>query len=195
MCGTHFMADVQYLARLQKAIRSQHGCDSRHLSSIPVHLAFKGQTIWDGIIEFFSVAGHPKAKECYAWASLLETGRKSETFFAVLCSPQISTPMAAVRSVLAKELEPKPTSGKIYKVMAFSMQSGKPGLIESDLIFEADGKRAQLVLEWWPNTGSGDVPKTTIEIEPAFLQRVSGQNMKCDFFYRGQIPIPAPEDN
>jgi len=38
------------------------------------------------------------------------------------------------------------------------------------------------------DTGKGDVPKNTVEIEPAYLQKVSGQ--KFDFVYRGQIPIP-----
>lgn len=98
--------------------------------------------------------------------------------------------MDAVRSVLAKELETKPTPGKIYRVMAVSLQDGKNGLIESDLIFETDGKRAHIVLEWWPNTGGGDVPKTAVEIDPTLLQKLSGPKWKADFFYRGQITVP-----
>ena len=107
--------------------------------------------------------------------------------------PPVLTPVDAVRAAIASQAKFALQPGKIYKVMFFAREEGKNILAEADLIFEHDGKRAQIVLEWWPNTGQGDVPKITTEIDPAYLQKSSGQ--KFDFFYRRQISIPQSQDN
>jgi hypothetical protein len=62
------VADDQYIGRLQSVIRRLHGCDSTHIDSVPVHGVFHGQTIWDGLVEVFALAGHPKARKAYAWS-------------------------------------------------------------------------------------------------------------------------------
>ena len=58
---------MNYIESIQDAIRRLHGCESRHVESVPVHEEFRGQTVWDGIVEVFDLIGHPKAKQCYAW--------------------------------------------------------------------------------------------------------------------------------
>jgi hypothetical protein len=177
-----------YIARLKKAIRDLHGCDSEHVETISVHEQFQGQTVWRGEVEAFEIRGHPKAARCYAWSSWLESGGTREEFFAVVQSPPIVTAVDAVRASLATETRFKPQPGRIYKVVAPALEKNKNILVEADLIFEQGGARVFIVLEWWPNTGKGDVPKNTVEIDPVYLQKASGQ--KFDFFYRGQISIP-----
>jgi hypothetical protein len=63
-----FAADEQYIGRLQSVIHRLHGCDSTHIESVPVHEVFQGQTIWDGLVEVFALAGHPDAGKAYAWS-------------------------------------------------------------------------------------------------------------------------------
>jgi len=41
--------------RLRKAIRDLHGCDSTWLRSEPVHETFRGETVWDGVVEVFAL--------------------------------------------------------------------------------------------------------------------------------------------
>ncbi|MGA2862946.1 MAG: DUF6602 domain-containing protein [Verrucomicrobiota bacterium] len=182
------MANPDYITRLKKAIRDLHGCDSEHVETVSVHEQFRGQTAWRGEVEVFKMQGHPRAARCYAWSSRLESGGTKEQFFAVLQSPPIATAADAVRASISSGTRFKPQAGKIYKAVAFALERDKNILMEADLIFEQEGARAYLVLEWWPNTGKGDVPKNTVEIDPAYLQKVSGQQF--DFFYRGQISIP-----
>jgi hypothetical protein len=62
------VANNEYIERLQMVIFHFHGCDSKHLETVPVHERFNGQTVWQGEVEVFSVT-HPKTDRCYAWAT------------------------------------------------------------------------------------------------------------------------------
>lgn len=53
---------------LQEAIWAVHGCESRHIASVPVREEFDGGVAWEGTVEVFDLTGHPKAKRCYAWS-------------------------------------------------------------------------------------------------------------------------------
>jgi len=46
-----------------------HGVEATHFGSEPVHETFRGETVWDGVVEVFTVKGHPKAKLAYAWST------------------------------------------------------------------------------------------------------------------------------
>jgi len=35
---------------------------------VPVHEVFQGKTLWQGDVEVFDLAGHPKAKRAYGWS-------------------------------------------------------------------------------------------------------------------------------
>jgi hypothetical protein len=65
------------IIELQNAIRSTHGCESRWEASVRVEDKFEGKTAWSGIVEVFTLVGHPKAKYAYAWTSetAIRTGR------------------------------------------------------------------------------------------------------------------------
>ena len=49
------------IERLRKAVRDLHGVDSTHLRSEPVHETFRGQTVWEAVVEVFALKEHPKA--------------------------------------------------------------------------------------------------------------------------------------
>lgn len=88
---------------LKHAAESQHGGTATLLQSVPVTESFKGQTVWEGIVHVFDLAGHPKAPRAYAWPSPVEGSFKSR-FFAVLQVPPINTPQDAVPvAIVAKQ--------------------------------------------------------------------------------------------
>jgi hypothetical protein len=63
---------VSYIEELKDVIRKLHGVESSHIESVPVKETFKGQTVWEGIVEVFELHNHAKATRLYAWAH--ETG-------------------------------------------------------------------------------------------------------------------------
>lgn len=86
---------MDYIASLKDVIKKLHGCDSTYLESVPVHEVFKGQTVWDGTVEAFSLTGHPKAKKCYAWS--YDDGKQ---FVAVLELPPVESAKTAVQAAI-----------------------------------------------------------------------------------------------
>ena len=89
-----------YLAELKTAIRALHGCEARHVQTVPVKEVFRGETAWEGEVEVFDLAGHPKAKRCHAWGYLKETGKGWE-ITTVLELPPVSGPETAVKVAIA----------------------------------------------------------------------------------------------
>jgi hypothetical protein len=89
-----------YLAHLQKAIKAVHGCDSKHVKSVPVRETFQGRTVWEGDVEVFTLVGHPQASRCYAWAYDHEKGSNA---IAVLELPPVISPLTAVRAYVMSE--------------------------------------------------------------------------------------------
>ena len=59
---------------------------------------FRGQTVWDGVVELFELTGHPQAKRCYAW-SFIDNGEPR--YVAVLELPPVNSPRAAVQAAIA----------------------------------------------------------------------------------------------
>lgn len=104
------MASSEYIERLQMVIHQLHGCDSRHLESVPVQEVFRGQTIWQGTVEVFSITGHPKAKRCFAWSHKAGKDDQDERFVAVLEIPPVESPETAVKVAIAAEVKSKARS-------------------------------------------------------------------------------------
>ena len=42
------MANPEYIENLRAVIGKVHGCDSKHVESVPVHEVFEGETAWRG---------------------------------------------------------------------------------------------------------------------------------------------------
>ena len=81
-------------------IRRLHGVEATHVESVTVKETFKGQTVWEGIVEVFDLVGHPKASRAYAWAH--DGKHPKESSVAVLHIEPI-TSAAAVRAAIIEE--------------------------------------------------------------------------------------------
>lgn len=97
------MANKQYIERLQMVIQQLHGCNSTWVESAPVHEVFRGQTVWKGHVEVFTLSGHSKAKKAYAWSHPEGPDDKGERFVAVLELPPVESPITAVRASIVAD--------------------------------------------------------------------------------------------
>lgn len=87
--------------RLAEIVGKLHGVEATHLRSEPVHEQFYGQTMWQGIVEVFTVRGHPTATTAYAWTYEDDDGKLHH--MAVLGLPPVKNATDAVRAVAATE--------------------------------------------------------------------------------------------
>ena len=85
---------MDYITQLQRVIKQMHGCESTHDRTARVREVFQGKIVWRGEVEVFSVKGHPKANECYAWAYRDDDG--TEHYTAVLKLPPVDSPEKAI---------------------------------------------------------------------------------------------------
>ena len=91
------LSDIPTLVR---AIRDLHGCEATHVESVPVCEVFRGQVAWNGVVEVFNIAGHPKAKRAFAW-NFEKSGKRMST--AVLEIPPVDSPQSAVKMAIVAE--------------------------------------------------------------------------------------------
>ena len=84
----------------QLAVERATGGKVAHLESVPVIETFRGQTVWEGMVEVFSLASPPPDR-AYGWAV---EGEGSPQYVAVLGTPPIDSPLAAVRAWLVSEM-------------------------------------------------------------------------------------------
>jgi hypothetical protein len=94
---------MNYIEALKDAIQKMHGCESCHIKSVPVNEQFKGQTVWQGVVEVFELNNHPKAKICYAWGHHTDTKDIKSRYIAVLGIPPINSPVDAVRASIVSD--------------------------------------------------------------------------------------------
>ena len=90
--------------RLRRVIRDLHGVDSSYVRSERVHETFEGQTVWDGVVEVFSLKGHPKAGLAYGWGE--ETDDGGRRYVAILGMPPIRSARDAVLASIAAAHQP-----------------------------------------------------------------------------------------
>jgi hypothetical protein len=101
---------VTYLEELQQVIHRLHGVHSTHVKSVPVKEVFKGETIWEGIVEVFELHGHPKATHAYAWSHETDDPEHPKRSVAVLNIPPATSPETAVRAAIMQELSDAETA-------------------------------------------------------------------------------------
>jgi len=108
------MSDKTYLAMLAQAFFDLHGCEAKHVESVPVIERLEGKTVWRGEVEVFALIDHPYAHRGYAWT--YDNVSASEPV-VVLELPPVSSPLTAVhaaRTGLAKSKKGTPT-GRLFK--------------------------------------------------------------------------------
>jgi len=94
---------LNYISELQDVIRRLHGVEATHIESVPVKETFQGKTVWEGIVEVFELAGHPKATRLYAWSHETDDPKKPRRHVTVLHIPPFTSPEAAVRGAIVQE--------------------------------------------------------------------------------------------
>lgn len=95
------MIDAKYQAALVKAFRDLHGCEAKHVETVPVIERFHGNTVLEGEVEVFDIIGHPTAKRGYAWA--YDKAKGSE-IVAVLELPPVISPRTAVQASIVGKM-------------------------------------------------------------------------------------------
>jgi hypothetical protein len=74
-----------------------------------VHEIFRGQTVWKGRVEVFTLTGHAKAKKAYAWSHLTGENDEGERIVTVLEIPPVESPITAVRVSIVADSKKKKT--------------------------------------------------------------------------------------
>ena len=95
---------MTYIEELTDVIRKLHGVESTHITSVPIKEVFKGKTIWEGVVEVFTLRGHPKANTAYAWTHATDDPANPKRSVTVLHIPPAVSPETAVRVAIAQEL-------------------------------------------------------------------------------------------
>jgi hypothetical protein len=98
---------------LRDVIRILHGVESTHLESVPVKEVFNGETVWEGIVEVFTLHEHPKANTAYAWTHATDDPANPKRHVTVLQIPPAVSPITAVRAAIMQELQEQRTNADI----------------------------------------------------------------------------------
>ena len=94
---------MSYIEELRDVIRRLHGAEATHIESVPVKETFKGETVWEGIVEVFELTGHATAHRVYAWAHETDDPQKPVRHVTVLHLHPIKSAQDAVRAVILQE--------------------------------------------------------------------------------------------
>jgi hypothetical protein len=94
------MNDPKYIAHLIDVFAKVHGCEAKHVETVPVHERWQGKTVWEGEVEVFDLTGHPKASRGYAWNYDKEKGSAT---VAVLELPPVISAKTAVQAAIVAE--------------------------------------------------------------------------------------------
>jgi len=94
---------MTYIEELRDVIRRLHGAEATHIESVPVKETFKGETVWEGIVEVFELTGHATAHRVYAWAHETDDPQKPVRHVTVLHLHPIKSAQDAVRAAILQE--------------------------------------------------------------------------------------------
>ena len=94
---------MSYIEELRDVIRGLHGAEATHIESVPVKETFKGETVWEGIVEVFELTGHATAHRVYAWAHETDDPQKPVRHVTVLHLHPIKSAQDAVRAAILQE--------------------------------------------------------------------------------------------
>lgn len=89
-----------YIDRLKLTVEHLHKCGATYRETVPVHELFQGQTVWQGDVEVFDLAGPPKAERCYGWSY-----GEPEEFITILELPPVDSPQSAVKVGVAYQIK------------------------------------------------------------------------------------------
>jgi hypothetical protein len=90
------------IQEISDVIRTLHNAEATHRKSVPVKETFRGETVWEGIVEVFDLQGHPKASRAYAWTNETDDPTKPHHITVLHLGP-IKSAVDAVRAAIVKE--------------------------------------------------------------------------------------------
>jgi hypothetical protein len=93
----------KYIDELRDVIRRLHGVESTHVESVPVKEIFRGETVWEGIVEVFELHDHPKAPRVYAWSHETDGPEKPKRHVTVLHIGPVTSAVEAVKAAIVQE--------------------------------------------------------------------------------------------
>jgi hypothetical protein len=96
---------LSYLEELRGVIRRVHGAEAEHVESVPVKETFQGRTVWDGIVEVFTLTGHPTAHRVYAWSHDTADPEHPRRHVTVLHLHPIKSAQDAVKAAIVQEFK------------------------------------------------------------------------------------------
>lgn len=91
------------IGELTAAIYELHGARATHRESVPIKEVWKGETIWDGVVEVFDLHDHPKTDTAYAWSHETDDPDKPKRHVTVLHMHPALSPLAAVKVAIVQE--------------------------------------------------------------------------------------------
>jgi len=91
------------IQELREVIHTLHGGIATHLESVPVKETFRGETVWDGVVEVFLLKGHPKTDKVYAWMHDTDDPAHPKRHVTVLHIPPVVSPQTAVQAAIIQE--------------------------------------------------------------------------------------------
>ena len=94
---------MSYIGELREVIKKLHGVDATHIRSVAVKEIFKGEVVWDGLVEVFDLIGHPTAKMAYAWAHDTDDPDNPRRHITVLHVGPVNSAVSAVRAAIVQE--------------------------------------------------------------------------------------------
>jgi hypothetical protein len=94
---------------LKVIIHKLHGAEATHRESVPVREVFGNQTIWEGIVEVFTLHGHPRTDTVYAWSHATDDPENPKRHVTVLHIHPALSPLAAVRAFIMQEFRNAPS--------------------------------------------------------------------------------------
>ena len=96
---------MSYSEELRDVIKRIHGAEARHVESVPVKEVFQGKTVWEGIVEVFSLTGHPAAQRVYAWGHDTDDPEHPRRHVTVLHLHPIKSAQDAVKAAIVQEFK------------------------------------------------------------------------------------------
>ena len=94
---------MTHIQELGDVIHRLHGAKAKHMESVPIKEMFRGQTVWDGIVEVFQLTGHPETDRAYAWMHDTEDPTHPKRHVTVLHIPPVISPRSAVQAAIIQE--------------------------------------------------------------------------------------------
>jgi hypothetical protein len=94
---------MTHIQELSDVIHHLHGAYASHLESVPITESFQGRTVWDGVVEVFTLKDHPKTDRVYPWIYNTDDPARPKRHVTVLHIPPVVSPRSAVQAAIVQE--------------------------------------------------------------------------------------------